>query len=222
MARLLGIELVRNFQTPLFARNPGELWRRWHTSLRKWMLDYLYLPLGGNKGSKWHYILLMFFIFGFSGLWHGANITFVFWGLLNGLYFLIYILTGNLVRYKTPPSPGKLFPTLAEFGKICFTLLLATIMRIFFRSPDIYVAREFFMKIFSFRIFAPPVKLVAQQLWWCVPMLVVEWVQREKEYFLDMGKWHPVIRVAVYGLVVGAIYVFCKKQNPVECYYFKF
>jgi len=222
VSRFMGIELVRNFRTPLFARNPGELWRRWHTSLRKWMLDYLYLPLGGNKGTKLRYIGLMFFIFAFSGLWHGANVTFVFWGIINGMYFLAYILTNNLVRYKTGPSPGKIFPTIGEFGKILFTLLLATIMRIFFRSPNIFVAKEFFMKIFSLSIFEAPMMLVVQQFVWCVPMLVLEWIQREKDYFLDIGSKNIVIRLALYGIVVAAISYFCRKQSATECYYFKF
>ncbi len=222
VSRLLGIELVRNFQMPLFSRNPGELWRRWHTSLRKWILDYIYLPLGGNKGPKYRYILLMFFIFGFSGLWHGASVTFVFWGLLNGMYFLIYILTDNLTHYKQPPSPGKLFPTLKEAAKITLTFLLATIMRIFFRSPDIYAAKEFFFKIFSLNLFTIPEMLVLKQFIWCLPMIVVEWLQREKEYILEMRKFNPIIRMVVYAAMIAGIYYFSRKQSATECYYFKF
>jgi len=221
-SRLLGIELARNFQMPLFSRNPSELWRRWHTSLRKWILDYIYLPLGGNRGSKLHYILLMFFIFGFSGLWHGANITFVCWGILNGMYFLVYILTDNLVHYKQPPSPGRIFPTLKEFSKILFTFFLATIMRIFFRSPDIYVAKAIFTKVFSSSLFAIPVTLVTEKFVWCIPMIVVEWVQREKGYVLEMFKYNPIIRIAIYFAVISAIYLLCRKQSTTECYYFKF
>lgn len=222
VSRLMGIELIRNFQLPLFARNPGELWRRWHTSLRKWILDYIYLPMGGNKGSKAHYILLMFFIFGFSGLWHGASIAFVFWGLLNGVYFLIYILTDNLTHYKGAPAQGKIFPSLKEASQILFTFALATIMRIFFRSPNMTVAKEFFFKIFSTDLFTMPVTMVLEQFKWVAPMIIIEWLQREKSYILEMHKFHFAIRLVVYAAIITSICLLAKTQNTTECYYFKF
>ena len=88
VARLLGIELLRNFAFPYFSRDIAEFWRRWHISLTSWFRDYLYIPLGGSKvgtGKKIRNILIIFLI---SGLWHGANWTFICWGLLNALYIL--------------------------------------------------------------------------------------------------------------------------------------
>ncbi len=221
-ARLLGFDIARNFQMPFFSRNPAEFWRRWHSSLRKWMLDYLYLPIGGNKVSKTKYIFLILFIFSFSGLWHGANYTFICWGLLNGIYFLPYIFMGNLVRYKTPPSPGKWLPTLKEFLQMLLTFNLVTISRVFFRSPNIDVVKSFFEKIFSLSLFAAPIPLVTQQLLWCLPMLIVEWVQREGTYVLDMKKQNIYLRFCVYIVIIVAIYFLYKKQNTTEYYYFKF
>lgn len=221
-SRLLGIELTKNFKMPFFSRNPGEMWRRWHTSLRKWMLDYIYLPMGGARVGKAKYMLIIFFIFCFSGLWHGANITFVCWGVLNGLYFFVYLLSNSFTRYKDPPAKGKLFPSAKEFLQIFITFNLATLMRIFFRSPNMEVATGFFMKIMSPSIFAPPLMVVVRKFAWCLPMLVIEWVQREKDYVLEMPKLHPAIRFAIYGLVISAIWYFCPKQSATECYYFKF
>jgi hypothetical protein len=138
------------------------------------------------------------------------------------MYFLVYILTNNLTHYKQPPSPGKLLPTLKETGQIALTFLLATTMRIFFRSPDITEAKEFFLKICSASLFTAPVPLVVKQFWWCLPMLTIEWLQREKVYILEMRKFNPVIRILVYSIIITAIYLFCRKQSATECYYFKF
>ncbi|MES2702984.1 MAG: MBOAT family O-acyltransferase [Bacteroidota bacterium] len=237
IARLLGIELTQNFKMPFFSRNPGEFWRRWHTSLRKWMLDYLYLPLGGNKGSMFQYIMLMLFIFSFSGLWHGANITFVCWGLLNGLYFIPYILTNTLTRYKEPVAAGRMLPTPKEFFQILLTFVLMTSTRIFFRSPDMAVSRVFIEKILSADLFVKPMELVVRNLYWGIPMLAVEWIQREKTFVLDAGvpgflkarlgaegteKLKTLLRLVVYLLVIFFIWKFHKAKNMTEYYYFKF
>ena len=233
IARLMGIELAQNFKMPFFSRNPGEFWRRWHTSLRKWMLDYLYVPLGGNQGSQLHYILVMLFIFSFSGLWHGANVTFICWGLLNGLYFLPYILTNRLTRYKDVVAKGRLFPSFKEAGQMLFIFVIMTMTRIFFRSPNMTVAKGITAKIFSASLFEAPVKLVATTVLIGLPMLAVEWIQRENLYVLQAGDTIMgrrvqnkaakfFIKFAVYVLVVVAIYIWHKQKNMTEYYYFKF
>jgi D-alanyl-lipoteichoic acid acyltransferase DltB (MBOAT superfamily) len=230
----MGIELAQNFKMPFFSRNPGEFWRRWHTSLRKWMLDYLYVPLGGNKGSQFHYIMVMLFIFSFSGLWHGANVTFICWGLLNGLYFLPYILTNRLTRYKDVVAKGRLFPSFKEAGQMLFIFIIMTMTRIFFRSPNMTVARGITAKIFSASLFEAPVKIVLTTALIGLPMLAVEWIQREKLYVLQadtlfLGRYIPqskaaqiFIKFAVYAIVIVAIYIWHKQKNMTEYYYFKF
>lgn len=222
VGRLLGIELTQNFKMPFFSRNPGEFWRRWHTSLRRWMLDYLYIPLGGNKGSTAMYILSMLFIFTFSGLWHGANMTFVCWGLLNGLYFIPYILTDSLTRYKDVVAKGRLFPSLKELLQMSLTFFLMTLTRIFFRSPNMTVANGITVRIFSSSILAAPLALVVKSVAICLPMIAFEWMQREKEYVLQLSKTNIYIRIAGYIAVIVLIYLFHKKQNASEYYYFKF
>ena len=221
-ARLLGIELTQNFRMPFFSRNPSEFWRRWHTSLRKWMMDYIYLPMGGNKGSKIHYVLLLLFIFSFSGLWHGANVTFICWGLLNGIYFIPYILTDTLVRYNDPPAKGKWLPSAREVVQMFVTFNLITVSRVFFRSPNMDVVKAFFLKICSPGLFSMPLPLAIKNVAWCMPMLVFEWFQREKSYVLDFRERNFAVRIIVYIAVVTAIFYLYKKQNTSEYYYFKF
>ncbi|MBU1908629.1 MAG: MBOAT family protein, partial [Verrucomicrobia bacterium] len=87
-ARLFGFDLMRNFAFPYFSRDHAEFWRRWHISLSTWFRDYLYVPLGGSRGSLAQRVRNTFIIFLVSGFWHGANWTFLVWGALNALYFL--------------------------------------------------------------------------------------------------------------------------------------
>jgi D-alanyl-lipoteichoic acid acyltransferase DltB (MBOAT superfamily) len=88
-SRLFGMELLKNFNYPYFSRDIAEFWRRWHISLSSWFRDYLYFPLGGSKGGMWMKIRNTFAIFLVSGFWHGANWTFIVWGGLNALFFLL-------------------------------------------------------------------------------------------------------------------------------------
>jgi D-alanyl-lipoteichoic acid acyltransferase DltB (MBOAT superfamily) len=130
-ARLFGIELLRNFSFPFFSRDVSEFWRRWHISLSSWFKDYLYIPLGGSKGGLWLKIRNTFIIFLVSGLWHGANWTFLIWGLLNAIYVLPSIIWQN--KNKTEiVAKGKIFPSAKEAIQIIHTFGLTVFAFIFF------------------------------------------------------------------------------------------
>ncbi|HQV74446.1 MAG TPA: MBOAT family O-acyltransferase, partial [Flavobacteriales bacterium] len=94
-ARILGIELLQNFNFPYFSRDIAEFWRRWHISLSSWFRDYVYIPLGGSRGGTWMKVRNTFVIFLVSGFWHGANWTFIVWGALHALFFLPVLLSGK-------------------------------------------------------------------------------------------------------------------------------
>ena len=98
-ARLFGVKLMRNFHLPYFSRDIAEFWRRWHISLNTWFVDYLYIPLGGNRKGRWKTVRNTFAIFLTSGLWHGANLTFVAWGAYHAILFVPLLLTGRSKRY---------------------------------------------------------------------------------------------------------------------------
>jgi alginate O-acetyltransferase complex protein AlgI len=89
LARLLGFKFPDNFRTPYFSKNFSEFWTRWHVSLSSWLRDYLYIPLGGNRGGKWGTYKNNMLTMLIGGLWHGANIAFIFWGFLHGLYLIL-------------------------------------------------------------------------------------------------------------------------------------
>lgn len=93
--RILGIEIIDNFNCPYFSRSPQEFWRRWHISLSTWLRDYIYFPLGGSRCSKARSCFNLLVTFLVSGLWHGSQWTFIVWGLLNGLYQVVGKITGQ-------------------------------------------------------------------------------------------------------------------------------
>ena len=132
-SKLFGIELISNFKFPYFSRNIGEFWRRWHISLSTWFRDSMYIPLGGSKEGKWKSIRNIFLIFLVSGLWHGANWTFVFWGLFHSILFLpSFFLQTNRKFVSSIIGENNYFPTLKEFFQVLTTFISVTIGWVFF------------------------------------------------------------------------------------------
>ncbi|WP_317190634.1 MBOAT family O-acyltransferase [Winogradskyella marina] len=148
VSRLFGFDLMRNFNYPYFSRDIGEFWRRWHISLSTWFRDYLYIPLGGSKGSKWNKVRNVFIIFIISGFWHGANWTFIVWGGLNALFFLPLLINNKNRKYLNDISPNHFLPSVKTFFQICFTFTLTSFTWIFFRSKSVLDAIQYVKRIF--------------------------------------------------------------------------
>ena len=147
-ARVMGFELVENFNKPYLATSVSDFWRRWHMSLSFWFRDYVYIPLGGNRSFQSRTYLNIFTVFLLSGLWHGANWTFVLWGGLHGMYVIsskaTVLLREKIVRISKLHS----FPKLHNCIQIILTLSLVAFAWIFFRANNIndalYVASHLF------------------------------------------------------------------------------
>lgn len=138
-SKLFGFELKSNFKFPYFSRNIGEFWRRWHISLSTWFRDYLYIPLGGSKKGKWESVRNIFIIFLVSGFWHGANWTFIFWGLFHSMLFLTSFIFNTNRKYTASIIGEKtILPTPKEFVQVGITFILVTIGWVFFRSETIF------------------------------------------------------------------------------------
>ena len=133
-ARLFGIKLMTNFKTPYFSRDIAEFWRRWHISLSTWFRDYLYIPLGGSRVGKWRAIRNTFVIFLVSGFWHGANWTFIIWGLIHALLFLPLLLSG---RNRRNVGDIQGLPTVRELGGMFTTFAAVTVAWVFFRADSV-------------------------------------------------------------------------------------
>ncbi|WP_214228188.1 MBOAT family O-acyltransferase [Pedobacter sp. B4-66] len=221
-ARLFGIELLRNFAFPYFSRDIAEFWRRWHISLSSWFKDYLYIPLGGSKGSTWKKVRNVFIIFIVSGFWHGANWTFIIWGLLNALYILPSVLIKTNRNNLGIVAKGRLLPTIREFGLICMTFGLTVIAWIFFRSKSVGAALNYVSGIFSESLFTVPSILPLITLFLITVFVVIEWIGREDQYALqNFGfKWARPVRWSFYFANVWMILFFSGNQH--EFIYFQF
>ncbi len=213
-AKLFGIKLMRNFNVPYFSRDIAEFWRRWHISLTTWFRDYVYIPLGGSRCSKIKVVRNTFVIFLLSGLWHGANWTFVVWGAYHAFLFLPLILMGKNRRYRNIVAEERVVPSLKELCQMLITFLLVLIGWIFFRSESIGEAFIYLSRMIqwgtlkaSYRFFLSPDTRV-ESLLICF-MLIVEWLQRKQPHglFCD-NSCNPVLRYSLYILVICFIVLF--------------
>ncbi len=226
-AKLFGIKLMRNFNVPYFSRDIAEFWRRWHISLTTWFRDYVYIPLGGSRVSKWKVIRNTFIIFLVSGFWHGANWTFIAWGAYHAILFLPLILTGKNRKYTNQVAEGRFLPTLKEMGQILLTFFLAVIGWIIFRSATISDSVHYIVGICDASLFSVPwmqtvnsfVLLVGSILM----MIVIEWLQRNNEHGLSLNKTlaRPLVRWGLYLLITLMVFVL-QSNKAVQFIYFQF
>lgn len=225
-ARLFGIDLLRNFAFPYFSRDIAEFWRRWHISLSSWFKDYLYIPLGGSKGGMLMKIRNTFIIFLVSGVWHGANWTFIAWGLLNALYIMPSIVFNTNRNNLDIVAKGKYLPTLKDIFSIGITFGLTVFAWIFFRAENVTHALRYIAEIFSSSLFTIPLfpgisKAVSIVFLTCI-FLIVEWIGREQQYAIaNLGiKWYKPVRWAMYYSIILTIYFFAGSEQ--QFIYFQF
>ncbi|MGE0636656.1 MAG: MBOAT family protein [Bacteroidia bacterium] len=230
-AKLLGINLLRNFAFPYFSRDIAEFWRRWHISLTTWFRDYLYIPLGGSKGGTWMKIRNTFIIFIVSGFWHGANWTFIAWGLLNAIYFLPLLIANKNRENIHTVAEGRLLPSLKEAFQISLTFFLTVLAWIFFRSETLCDAFSYLQILFA--TISTKAALVEtfnflywKEAWYLLSLIcfffLVEWINRNRQHGLEMDptKSKRIVRWLVYFLIVFLIYIFESPQQ--EFIYFQF
>ena len=225
-ARLFGIELLKNFSFPYFSRDISEFWRRWHISLSNWFRDYLYIPLGGSKVGTLKKIRNTFIIFLVSGFWHGANWTFLIWGLLNALYIMPSIIFNTNRMKSDVVAKGKIFPSFKEFFSILLTFCLTVFAWIFFRSESVENACVFIKNIFSISFFTLP-KIPDTTVNFLLPIFIfifffIEWIGREQQYALGNldKRWPKVIRHTLYYLILISILLFNGRSS--QFIYFQF
>lgn len=136
-ARILGYELLKNFDYPYFSQSIGDFWRRWHITLSNWFRDYLYIPLGGSRTGNRRTYFNLFFVFLVCGLWHGANLTFVIWGGIHGTYLVLSRMTKDLRSAILVSLNLKKFPYLLGVLRIFVTFNLVAFTWIYFRANSV-------------------------------------------------------------------------------------
>ena len=230
-AKLFGIQLMRNFNVPYFSRDIAEFWRRWHISLTTWFRDYVYIPLGGSRPNipeairlkgdkaiearytKWIAVRNTFVIFLLSGFWHGANWTFIVWGIYHALLFVPLLLMGKNRRYVHQKINAS------EWPRMLLTLVLVMMGWVLFRAPSIADAWGYVCGICSMSIWSIPSLITDYLLWFTLLMIVlmiaVEWRGREQDTApLPHNRW-------VYYAIVLLIYWFATDKTT-EFIYFQF
>ena len=144
LSKLLGIELMVNFDFPYFSRSIGEFWRKWHISLSTWFRDYIYIPIGGSRDTTSKSIRNIFIIFLVSGFWHGANWTFIVWGGIHALLFIpSFITKTNRKHTDELPKTKYIVPSFRDFILILRTFLIVAVTWIFFRASSVEHAFDF-------------------------------------------------------------------------------
>ena len=241
-AKLFGIKLMRNFNVPYFSRDIAEFWRRWHISLTTWFRDYVYIPLGGSRPdtssphrpaayTKCIAVRNTFIIFLLSGLWHGANWTFVLWGAYHALLFVPLLVMNKNRRYRdtvatiTLPdgtTKTKWLPSLKEAGQMLMTFALAVIGWIIFRAVSIADIGLYMQNMFDLSLFSAPMVVVGlkRTILSIAILLFVEWINRNKEHGLQLVKCNKMLQLLVYYALT--LYILEFGANAQSFIYFQF
>lgn len=223
-ARLFGIELRANFRFPYFSRNIAEFWRRWHISLNKWFVDYVYIPLGGSRVSKFKVIRNTFIIFLLSGLWHGANWTFVIWGGIHAMMFMPLLLLGKNRQYMDTVAAGKKMPSIKDASLISLNFCVVTFAWIFFRSDSFTDAVNYITQMFTMTGGSIDGLLLSMRmlllLGFVTILFVLEWMQREHVHGLSVVPKNSMLRHLLYFSIFFIIMWFGGVQS--DFIYFQF
>lgn len=225
-SKLFGIELMSNFKFPYFSKNIGEFWRRWHISLSTWFRDYLYIPLGGSRGSKIMGIRNVFAIFLVSGFWHGANWTFIFWGLFHALLFLPSFILGTNRKYVEIAKSGfNIVTVIKNVYRTVLTFALVTVGWVFFRAETISDAFTYLKRIvtvFSVGDYSHPngYRLI-DYLLLLLFFVAYEYIIRNKERNPISFK-NKYVRLLVYILLVFLMLLFYDDGVDRSFIYFQF
>ncbi len=212
-SKILGFSLRKNFSYPFFSRNLSEFWKRWHISLSSWFRDYVYLPLGGSRGNRFlkaRNVIAMFLI---SGLWHGADWTYIGWGAMNAVILLPRILLNNEINYTGIVASGNKWPTFNELVNMLVTFTLFCITLIIFRSESLADALIFVNRLFTIKLFSLPFFQRRELLFilgLLVSFILVEWHGREEEYPIsNFFVSKPLfLRWGLYYVILLFIYFF--------------
>ncbi len=227
IARLFGFNLKQNFAYPYFARDIAEFWRRWHISLTSWFRDYLYIPIGGSRGGAWGKIRNVFIIFLVSGFWHGANWTFIIWGIFNALLFLPLLLTKRNRKNIDIVAAQSMLPNLKEIFSMASTFILTSFGWIFFRAESLPDAFSYLKNIFTKSLLSKPYVFGIGEskalliLLFVIILIITEWIGRKRPYALYFNKDQNVfIQWSVCFIIAIVIFLFGGKQQ--DFIYFQF
>lgn len=227
-SKLFGIKLRQNFNVPYFSRDIAEFWRRWHISLTTWFRDYVYIPLGGSRCSKTKIIRNTLIIFLLSGLWHGANWTFIVWGAYHAFLFLPLILLGKNRKYTEEVAVTHILPKPKEILQMLFTFVLVVMGWIIFRAESIGQVWQYFSGMWHGETLRATYGFFTRPEVWpgtlaILFMQIVEWIDRKQEHGLCLNGmksmvWRYVVYFALWMLILWC----ATAGEPTQFIYFQF
>lgn len=220
-AKLFGIKLSDNFLTPYFSQSIIDFWRRWHITLMRWLKDYIYIPLGGSRKGSLIQIRNILFVFILSGIWHGANWTFIIWGIYNG----ILVSINNLLLSYTKLGAFEIKKFNLNISNLIYTILtfsFVSIGWIIFRSESINDAFEFFRQFFMSFSLTPSIDYSLTTVSLSLAFILIEGFNMNKSFPLENIETilKPFYRYTIYTLIVMII-LFSKIESQ-EFIYFQF
>jgi D-alanyl-lipoteichoic acid acyltransferase DltB (MBOAT superfamily) len=215
-ALLLGIRLMDNFKTPYLAKNIAEFWQRWHISLSTWFRDYVYYPLGGKRTSTNKWIRNIVLVFILSGIWHGANWTFIFWGGLYAIIYLIEKLLNRLLNKKEddkPFSPKHILLAIKTF-------ILVSIIWVFFRSPTLLDAMAIFnASMHNWTEATQRLNIPSSTIIFFILFLISDIAFYNTRFDKWVATKTYVLRWSIYAILIFAITVFAGIENAPFIYF---
>ncbi|MEM1212101.1 MAG: MBOAT family protein [Planctomycetota bacterium] len=216
-SKLMGFDLMLNFRLPYFATSPSDFWRRWHISLSTWLRDYLYIPLGGNRGSKWKVQRNLMITMLLGGLWHGAAWNFVLWGLFHGLILAIYRVadrTGDDASLDRPRA------YLRHFLRMGLMFVLTLIGWVLFRCEGMHQIVHFFTHM-HLGVSDRTAEYAYRFVVYAAPLVLIQVLQQRSGDLMVMMRLPRVLLGLYYGVLIAAIAVFGVRET-VEFIYFQF
>lgn len=235
-ARVMGFDLMKNFDTPYFSRSISEFWRRWHISLSTWFKDYVYIPMGGNRVSKWRARFNLIITFLVSGIWHGANWTYVIWGFMHGVYLVIETAIKKPKEAFYQAVGLKQNSWFRNFAGVFSTFVLVGFGWVFFRANSMSDAKNMYARLFDFGSYdltqlslanpelaakyISPIELISC---WMVIVFLFVFERYGLPYFKSgaLVKWPTPVRWSFYSLAILAILFFGVFSNN-QFIYFQF
>jgi len=233
IAKVMGFELMENFKRPYFSKSIGEFWRRWHISLSTWFKDYLYIPLGGNRVGKIRNYFNLFVTFLVSGLWHGANWTFVLWGALHGIYSIFGRILVPLRKKLVAVTRINKLPLLHKVLQVVFTFSMVSFGWIFFRANSIndafYIVRHLFTDLGKATSFAYLINSISAMGLTKFQLLVavggvalievVHLLERKGSVWDRLSTKPALVRWAAYSLLLTVTFWLAFSENKVFIYF---
>ncbi len=216
-AKLLGIDIMDNFNQPYFSKSIAEFWRRWHISLSNWLRDYLFIPLQlkYRKLKKWGNVLAISITFLLCGLWHGASWTFVFWGFLHGLFMSFSVIV-NKQRQLVYKKFDLLYSKPFEYAKVFFTFILLSMSWIFFRANSFNEAFYFFQHIFIWNGTEFTLRIILIISTFYLVTFFIDFLEQHYRTHSFLLKLNNNFRYAflLVNWVIILMYLFTSKQLP--------